>query len=64
MFVLESYELVPTEQKVNILLGAVSNTTEIAEDGRQLASVMLRRLFSSEFEEFYAKVIKMSSFIE
>jgi len=48
--------LVPTEQKVNILLGAISNTTEIAEDGRQLASVMLRRLFSSEFDEFYAKV--------
>ncbi|XP_023336717.1 importin-5 [Eurytemora carolleeae] len=52
----ESYELVPTEQKVNILLGAISNTTEIAEDGRQLASVMLRRLFSSEFDEFYAKL--------
>ena len=48
--------MVPTEQKVNILLGAISNTTEIAEDGRQLASVMLRRLFSSEFDEFYAKV--------
>ena len=41
---------------MNFLLTAISNSAGIAEDGRQLAAVMLRRLFSSEFEEFYAKV--------
>ena len=41
---------------MNILLGAISNVQEIPEEGRQLAAVMLRRLFSSEFEEFFGKV--------
>merc|ERR1712106_410482 len=52
----ESYEGLPIEQKVNILLGAISNVAEIPEEGRQLAAVMLRRLFSSEFEEFFGKL--------
>jgi len=52
----ESYETIPTDQKVNILLGAISGGNVVAEDGRQLAAVMLRRLFSSEFEEFYGKL--------
>ena len=52
----ESYEGLPIEQKVNILLGAIANVAEIPEEGRQLAAVMLRRLFSSEFEEFFGKV--------
>jgi len=52
----ESYESIPTEQKVSFLLTAISNSAGVAEDGRQLAAVMLRRLFSSEFEEFYAKL--------
>ena len=37
-------------------MGAISNVAEIPEEGRQLAAVMLRRLFSSEFEEFFGKV--------
>jgi len=52
----ESYEALPIEQKVNILLGAISNHAEVPEDGRQLSAVMLRRLFSSEFEEFFGKL--------
>ena len=52
----ESYEGLPIEQKVNILLGAISNAAEIPEEGRQLSAVMLRRLFSSEFDEFFGKV--------
>jgi len=52
----ESYEALPIEQKVNILLGAISNYAEVPEDGRQLSAVMLRRLFSSEFEEFFGKL--------
>ena len=46
----------PIEQKVTVLLGAVSNVAEIPEEGRSLAAVMLRRLFSSEFEDFFSKV--------
>ena len=41
---------------MTILLGAVSNAAEIPTEGRSLAAVMLRRLFSSEFEEFFGKV--------
>eukprot|EP00088_Acartia_fossae_P049518 TRINITY_DN5459_c0_g1_i1.p1 TRINITY_DN5459_c0_g1~~TRINITY_DN5459_c0_g1_i1.p1 ORF type:complete len:1108 (-),score=360.91 TRINITY_DN5459_c0_g1_i1:577-3870(-) len=52
----ETYETVPIEQKVNFLLGAISDHTNVAEDGRSLASVMLRRLFSTDFEEFFAKL--------
>jgi len=52
----ESYEQLPVEQKVSILLGAVSNAAEIPTEGRSLAAVMLRRLFSNEFEEFFGKL--------
>jgi len=41
---------------VNILLGAISNVADIPEEGRQLSAVMLRRLFSSEFDEFFGKL--------
>ena len=58
VFFQESYEALPIEQKVNILLGAISNVAEIPEEGRQLSAVMLRRLFSSEFDEFFGKVSK------
>ena len=51
-----TYEALPVEQKVTILLGAISNAAEISVEGRSLAAVMLRRLFSNEFEEFFAKV--------
>jgi len=52
----ESYEALPIEQKVSLLLGAISNYGEIPEEGRQLAAVMLRRLFSNEFDEFFGKL--------
>jgi len=51
-----TYEALPVEQKVTILLGAISNAAEISVEGRSLAAVMLRRLFSNEFEEFFAKL--------
>ena len=41
---------------MSLLLGAIGNQAEIPEEGRSLAAVMLRRLFSSEFEEFFAKL--------
>ena len=45
---------------MTVLLGAVSNVAEIPEEGRSLAAVMLRRLFSSEFEDFFSKVSELS----
>ena len=41
---------------MTILLGAISNAAEIPIEGRSLAAVMLRRLLSSEFEEFFGKL--------
>ena len=38
----ETYEQIATEQKVNFLLGAISDHVNVAEDGRQLSAVMLR----------------------
>jgi len=52
----ESYEALPVDQKVTLLLGAISNYADIPEEGRQLAAVMLRRLFSSDFEDFFGKL--------
>jgi len=52
----ERYEALPVDQKVTLLLGAIGNYAEMPEEGRQLAAVMLRRLFSSEFEEFFGKL--------
>lgn len=52
----ETYEQIAIEQKVNFLLGAVSDHVNVAEDGRQLSAVMLRRLFSTDFEDFFAKL--------
>jgi len=51
----ESYETLPVEQKVTMLLESISNK-EIPEEGRSLAAVMLRRLFSSDFTEFFSKL--------
>ena len=60
----ESYEALPIEQKVTILLGAVTNVAEISEEGRSLSAVMLRRLFSNEFEEFFGKVSLIFNYFE
>ena len=46
------------------MLGAVSNGAEVPTEGRSLAAVMLRRLFSNEFEEFFGKVRRGNKRIE
>uniref|UniRef100_A0A182VXX6 Importin N-terminal domain-containing protein n=1 Tax=Anopheles minimus TaxID=112268 RepID=A0A182VXX6_9DIPT len=48
----EVYNGLPCETKVPHLLGTIQNP-QMAEDARMLAAVLLRRLFSSEFHEFY-----------
>ena len=56
-FVLQkSYESLPLDQKANLLFGCLTPGGEVQEDGRQLAAVMLRRLLSSEFTEFFKKL--------
>jgi len=48
------------EGKVTFLLTTICNGTQ-AEEMRAMAAVLLRRLFSSEFMDFYPKVtIKIS----
>lgn len=43
--------------KVQLLFSALSTeAAAVGEEGRQLAAVMLRRLITSEFEEFFPKV--------
>ncbi|KAG7304294.1 hypothetical protein JYU34_011235 [Plutella xylostella] len=51
----EAYNNIPTETKVVHLVGAVQNAG-LAEDGRQTAAVLLRRLLSAEFFEFFPKL--------
>ena len=41
------------EQKTNLLFSALPPGGEVPEEGRQLAAVMLRRLLSTEFTEFF-----------
>jgi len=53
----QTYEALSTDQKITLLFSAL--TTEgaaVGEEGRQLAAVMLRRLISSEFEDFFPKL--------
>lgn len=51
----EAYNNIPTEAKVVHLVGAVQNV-ELGEEGRQTAAVLLRRLLSAEFFEFFPKL--------
>lgn len=44
-----------TELKVTLLLRAIQNK-QIAEDCQIMATVLLRRVFSTDFPEFYLKV--------
>jgi hypothetical protein len=56
----EAYGNLPVEGKVTFLLTTICNGTQ-AEEMRAMAAVLLRRLFSSEFMDFYPKVtIKIS----
>ncbi|CAH2099620.1 unnamed protein product [Euphydryas editha] len=49
------YNDIPTENKIVLLVGAVQNA-DLGEDGRETAAVLLRRLISAEFYEFFPKL--------
>jgi hypothetical protein len=49
------YNNLPVETKVTYLLSSVHNAA-MEEELRQMAAVLLRRLFSTEFMEFFPKV--------
>ncbi|XP_015121637.1 importin-5 [Diachasma alloeum] len=51
----EAYKNLPVEQKVTCLLNSICNPL-LTEEIRALAAVLLRRLFSSEFMDFYPKI--------
>jgi len=51
----EAYNNLPVEQKVTYLLGVLHNVG-LAPEVVQMAAVLLRRLFTNEFAEFYQKV--------
>ncbi|EAT37896.1 AAEL010159-PA [Aedes aegypti] len=48
----ETFNSLPCEGKVTHLLGAVQNP-QMTEEARMMAAVLLRRLFSAEFQDFY-----------
>jgi len=53
----EAYNSLPLESKVTCLLAAVQDQTSgKPEDERQMAAVLLRRLFTSEFSDFFTKL--------
>ena len=56
MVYINRIKLQSCNNQVSLLLGAIGNQAEVPEEGRSLSAVMLRRLFSSEFEEFFAKL--------
>lgn len=45
----------PVATKLSHLLGAIHNGN-LGDDARQMSAVLLRRLFSNEFNEFYPKL--------
>lgn len=51
----DAYNNVPRELKVTHLLATIHNGQQ-SEEARQMAAVLLRRLFSSEFLEFYKEL--------
>ncbi|CAH0556676.1 unnamed protein product [Brassicogethes aeneus] len=51
----EAYNNLPVESKVSHLILAIHNAN-LGEEARQMAAVLLRRLFSSEFMDFYPKL--------
>ncbi|KAG8277165.1 Importin-5 [Homalodisca vitripennis] len=53
----EAYNALPLETKVVYLLNTVQNQgSPRTDDERQMAAVLLRRLFTAEFNEFYSKL--------
>ncbi|XP_076750362.1 karyopherin beta 3 isoform X1 [Xylocopa sonorina] len=51
----EAYNNLPVDSRVTFLLTSLCNAT-LAEEMRATAAVLLRRLFSSEFMDFYPKI--------
>ncbi|CAK9814312.1 Ipo5 [Anthophora quadrimaculata] len=51
----EAYNNLPVDSKVTFLLTSLCNAT-LTEEMRAMAAVLLRRLFSSEFIDFYPKI--------
>ncbi|XP_034952088.1 importin-5 [Chelonus insularis] len=51
----EAYKNLPLESKVTCLLNSICNP-HLAEEIRAMAAVLLRRLFSAEFVDFYPKI--------
>lgn len=54
----DAYNNVSRDLKVTHLLATIHNGQQ-SEEARQMAAVLLRRLFTSEFLEFYKEVSKM-----
>lgn len=53
----QSYESLPCETKVQLLFSALATQSAgIAEEGRSLAAVMIRRVITAEFSEFFPKL--------
>jgi hypothetical protein len=51
----EAYNNLPVESKVTFLLNSVHDAG-MEEELRQMAAVLLRRLFTAEFMDFFPKV--------
>ncbi|XP_017777748.1 PREDICTED: importin-5 [Nicrophorus vespilloides] len=51
----ETYSNLPIESKVSHLLAAIHNAS-LGEESRQMSAVLLRRLFSTDFSEFFPKL--------
>ncbi|XP_038209407.1 importin-5 [Zerene cesonia] len=51
----QAYNNIPTETKLVHLVGAIQNA-DLGDEGRQTAAVLLRRLLSAEFFEFFPKL--------
>lgn len=51
----DAYNNLPREVKVAHLLGTIHNGQQ-ADEARQMAAVLLRRLFSTEFQEIYTEL--------
>lgn len=52
----QSYEALPLEQRATLLFGSLPASAGVPDEGRQLAAVMLRRLISNDFNEFFDKL--------
>jgi hypothetical protein len=52
----EAYNSLTVEMKVTLLLRAIQNPVN-TEDSQIMAAVLLRRVFSSDFQEFFPKVV-------